>query len=139
MKSYKIVFVLLLLFSFFIRFYRLSSIPEGFHADETDYGYNAYSLLRTGKDEYGKPFPLIYRSFGDYKGALYAYLTIPFIATAGLSEWTVRAPSAVFGILFTVLTFAIVYQISKNYRLAILSMALAVISPSYTSAKVEFT
>ncbi|MCX6791892.1 MAG: phospholipid carrier-dependent glycosyltransferase [Candidatus Gottesmanbacteria bacterium] len=129
MKLYKTVFVLLLLFSFFIRFYRLSSIPEGFHADETDYGYNAYSLLRTGKDEYGKPFPLIYRSFGDYKGAIYAYLTIPFIATAGLNEWSVRAPSAVFGVLFTVLTFAIVYQISKNYRLAILSMALAVISP----------
>ncbi|MCX6793780.1 MAG: phospholipid carrier-dependent glycosyltransferase [Candidatus Gottesmanbacteria bacterium] len=124
-----VIFAGIILISAILRFWQLGAIPDGFHADEADYGYNAYSLLKTGKDEYGKPYPLIYRSFGDYKGAVYAYLTIPFIATSGLNEWAVRAPSAVFGILFTVLTFAFIYCISKSYRLALLSMGIAAISP----------
>lgn len=119
----------IIFFACILRFLHLGSIPAGFHADEADYGYNAYSILKTGKDEYGKHFPLIYRSFGDYKGAVYAYLTIPFIVARGLTEWAVRAPSAVFGVLFVVLTYAFVYQISASYRLALLSMALAAISP----------
>ena len=124
-----VVFAVILLFSAILRFWQLGSVPDGFHTDEADYGYNAYSLWKTGKDQYGKRYPLIYRSLGDYKGAVYAYLTIPFIAATGLNEWAVRAPSAAFGILFIVLTFAFVYRISKNYRLALLSMALAAISP----------
>lgn len=128
-KVYGIIVILLIALAVFLRFWQLGEIPAGFHSDEADYGYNAYSLLKTGKDEYGKPYPLIYRSFGDYKGAVYAYLTIPFIATSGMNEWAVRAPSAVFGVLFILLTYAFVYRISKNKRLAVLSMALAVISP----------
>jgi len=128
-KMSLVVFAVILLFSAILRFWQLGSVPDGFHTDEADYGYNAYSLWKTGKDQYGKRYPLIYRSLGDYKGAVYAYLTIPFIAATGLNEWAVRAPSAAFGILFIVLTFAFVYRISKNYRLALLSMALAAISP----------
>lgn len=123
-----IVFAGIILIAAALRFWNLGSAPDGFHADEADYGYNAYSILKTGKDEYGKPFPLIYRSFGDYKGAVYAYLTIPFVAV-GLNEWAVRAPSALFGVLFIILTFAFVYRISKSYRLAFLSMVMAAMSP----------
>jgi 4-amino-4-deoxy-L-arabinose transferase-like glycosyltransferase len=124
-----IIFLGIIVLAIFLRFLQLGVIPDGFHADEADYGYNAYSLLKTGKDEYGKPHPLIYRSFGDYKGAVYAYLTVPFIAVFGLNEWAVRVPSAVVGVLFIVLTFAFVYLISNSYRLALLSMAIAAISP----------
>jgi len=28
--------------------------------DEVSHGYNAYSILKTGKDEWGKTFPLIF-------------------------------------------------------------------------------
>lgn len=123
------IFFGIILIAIGLRFWKLGEIPAGFHVDEADFGYNAYSLWKTGKDEYGKPYPLIYKSLSDYKGAVYAYLTIPFIAAAGLSEWAVRAPSAIFGILFIILTFAFVYRISNSYRLALLSMALAAISP----------
>ncbi len=124
-----IFFIGVIVLAIVLRFWQLGSIPGGFHADEADFGYNAYSLLQTGKDEYGQSYPLIYRSFGDYKGAVYAYLTIPFIASAGLNEWAVRVPSAIFGMLFIVLTFAFVFRLSGSRSLALLSMALAVISP----------
>ncbi len=123
------VFAGIIIFAFILRFWQLGSAPDGFHADEAAYGYNAYSIMKTGRDEYGKQFPLILKSFYDYKGAIYAYLTIPFISVFSLNEWAVRAPSAIFGVLFVLLTYALVYRISDSYRLALLSMALAAISP----------
>jgi len=128
-KFFWIYFICIIVFAIALRFWQLGQIPAGFHSDEAAFGYNAYSLLKTGKDEYGKPFPLILKSFSDYKAAVYSYLTIPFIAVRGLNEWSVRAPSAVLGIIFVLLTYALVYQLSKDRMLAIVAMALAAISP----------
>lgn len=124
-----IIFAGIILIATILRFWNLGTAPDGFHADEAAYGYNAYSIMKTGRDEYGKQFPLILKSFYDYKGATYAYLTIPFIYFSGLNEWAVRVPSAIFGVLFVMLTYALVYRISASYRLALLSMVLAAISP----------
>jgi 4-amino-4-deoxy-L-arabinose transferase-like glycosyltransferase len=128
-KTSWFIFIGIIIAAFILRFWQLGSIPEGFHSDEAAYGYNAYSLLKTGKDEYGKLFPLILKSFGDYKGAIYAYLIIPFIYLFGLNEWAVRAPSAVFGVLFVILTYSIANRLSKNRSVAIVSMLLAALSP----------
>jgi 4-amino-4-deoxy-L-arabinose transferase-like glycosyltransferase len=124
-----IVFIGIIVLAIFLRFWQLGAIPEGFHVDEASLGYNAYSLMKTGRDEYGAVMPLIMRGFNDYRAAIYSYITIPFIYVAGLNEWSVRAPTAIFGILFIFLTYAFVYRISKNRVLALLSMALAAISP----------
>ena len=35
--------------------------------DSAEIGYNALSILRTGRDEYGALMPLRLKSFGDYK------------------------------------------------------------------------
>src|SRR5256885_940381 len=70
----------------------LSSFPAGFNADEAAIGYNAYSLLQTGKDDYGTPFPLAFKSFGDFKPGLYFYFVWPFVAIFGLNELAVRLP-----------------------------------------------
>ncbi len=61
-----------------LRIWGIGQYPVGLNADEAAIGYNAYSLLQTGKDEYGKSFPLSIRSFDDYKPPLYAYLTVRF-------------------------------------------------------------
>lgn len=93
---------LLVLFSLaaavFLRLFLLSQVPPSLSHDEVAIGYNAYSILRTGKDEYGTPFPLLFRSFDDYKLPGMVYATVPSIALFGLTEWGVRLPSAVFGI-----------------------------------------
>ena len=67
--------------------------------DEAALGYNAYSLLKTGKDEYGTRWPLALRSFDDYKPPLYAYLAIPTVKYLGLSTYSVRLPAAINGVL----------------------------------------
>lgn len=83
----------------------LKNLPDGFFTDEAALGYNAWSILKTGKDEWGEFLPLTLQSFHDDKPAVYAYLTIPFVATMGLTEAATRMPAALFGTLLPVIVY----------------------------------
>ena len=75
--------------TFIIRLTGLAFSPPGFFCDETSIGYNAYSVLMTGKDEHGIFLPVFFKAFGDYKNPVYVYLaTIP-IKLFGLSVYSV--------------------------------------------------
>ncbi len=120
----------ILLLSLFFRFWQLGKIPEGFHADEAAFGYNAYSLLKTGKDEYGKPIPLTLRSFDDYKGAIYSYITAPFVGLFGLNEFSVRFPTAIAGTLIVLVSAVLTFTLTQNVLLSLLTATIVSFSPS---------
>lgn len=107
----------IVLLAFFLRFYRLGAVPPSLDWDEAALGYNAYSLLETGRDEYGVRWPLVFRSFDDYKPPLYFYLTMPAVKLFGLTAMAVRLPSAFFGTLTVLVTFFLVAELfRKNNR-----------------------
>lgn len=112
-----------------LRFYKVTEIPPGTNRDEASIGYTAYSLLQTGRDEYGRLFPFSFQSFGDWKLPLYIYIVTPFVSIFGLSELAVRMPSAIFGTLSVLLTFYLVKILFKNNVLALIAMFLAAVSP----------
>lgn len=101
----KVIIGIIFVLALFLRLYQLGRFPVGFLWDEAALGYNAYSLLKTGRDEYGEFLPLIFKSFGDYKPGWYIYLTIPSIVLLGLNEFAVRLPSALAGALTIVLFY----------------------------------
>ncbi len=107
-KSGLLIFsTMLFLVSLIFRSVWLDKSPYSLNWDEASLGYNAYSIATNGKDEWGNLYPINIRSFNDYKPALYAYTTIPFIKIFGLNQSTVRLPSAVFGSLSIVAFFLI--------------------------------
>lgn len=112
-----------------LRFWNLGHTPGGFHIDEAAYGYNAFSIVTTGKDEFGKTLPLVLESFGEYKPALYAYLTIPSILIFGLNEMAVRLPTAIFGSLSVLIFYLLVRRLTRNENISLLSALLLAISP----------
>lgn len=114
-----------------LRLWQFGTIPQGFQIDEAAFGYNAYSLMMTGKDEFGTLLPVTLRSFDDYKAALYSYATIPFILIFGLNEVSTRMPSAVIGILFVILSFLLTRKLTKNENLALIVAFLTAISPTF--------
>jgi len=127
-KKSTVFLVLILLLAAFLRFWHLGEVPPSPNWDEVALGYNAYSLGQTGKDEYGVSWPLILRSFDDYKPALYAYLAIPSIRVFGLNTFAVRLPAALVGILAVFLTYFLIKRLfGKN--LALLTSFLLAISP----------
>lgn len=116
MKIKIILFLAVLIISIFLRFYHLDQLPPGLNADEASLGYDAYSLLLTGKDQYGKSFPIFLRSFGAYQSPLYAYLTTIPIFLFGLSIFAVRFLSGLAGILTVLMTFIIIYSSKENNK-----------------------
>lgn len=88
-----------------MRFYKLDSVPNGFREDETSIGYNAYSVLQTGKDEHGAFLPQNFKAFGEYKLPGYIYASVIPIKIFGLNPIGIRFIAAMSGFLTVVVTF----------------------------------
>ncbi len=116
---YFLLFTIVLL-GFFVRLYNLGAIPTGFFCDEASIGYNAYSILTTGKDEYATPFPLFFQAFGEYKSPIQIYSTVPFILIFGLNEFATRLPSALYGTATIVAIYFLCIQLFKRQKYHIL-------------------
>ncbi len=127
--THHLLLVTILLVAALLRFWQLDINPPHLTSDEAALGYNAYSILKTGRDEYGELLPLIFKSFGDWKPGLYVYLTVPFVAILGLAEWSVRLPSAIAGIAAVGLVYCSVGELFKNEKLKILASLMLAISP----------
>ncbi len=125
----KWLLIAILVLAFVLRIYKLGSVPPHLTSDEAALGYNAYSILKTGRDEYGKFLPIIFKSFGDYKPGLYIYSAIPAIAILGLNEFSVRLPSAIAGVITVYLIYLIVGELFKNQKLQITAALIATICP----------
>lgn len=121
--------VLILLISALLRLYKLGSIPPHLTPDEASLGYNAYSILKTGKDEYGTLLPIIFKSFGDFKPGLYIYTAVPSIAILGLNEFSTRLPSAIAGIVAVFLIYKIISLALSNKKLSLVSAFFLTLSP----------
>ena len=121
--------ILLVLLGAGLRLYKLGAVPDSLNADEAAIGYNAYSILKTGKDEYGRAFPLLFQSFDDYKLPLYIYITVPSVAVFGLNDFSIRLPSALLGTATVFATFFLVDLLLSSSSIAILASFLLAISP----------
>lgn len=127
-----ILLTFVFLLAIVVRFYQLGSVPVGFHRDEASLGYNAYSILKTGRDIAGHFLPVHLQSFL-YSPAGYSYLSIPFIFLFGLNEFAVRFASAFFGSVTVLIVYFLTTYLFKenklNKSLGILSSFLFAISP----------
>ncbi len=127
MKRWLLVGIVLLGLVF--RLAGLASHPVGFTPDEASFGYDAYSILKTGKDQWGHMLPLVFKSFGDDKLPVYTYLTIPSVFIFGLNEFSVRFPNAIFGTFAIVATYFFVRKLFNDEKLALFSSFILAISP----------
>jgi len=91
-------FICLFLLGIWLRFFALDKVPLGLSWDEASIGYNAWSILKTGRGEWGEFLPLHFRAFGEWKLPAYIYFDIPFIVWLGLNRLAVRLPAILSGI-----------------------------------------
>jgi 4-amino-4-deoxy-L-arabinose transferase-like glycosyltransferase len=127
----KLLFIIIICIASFLRLYRLGSLPPGLSQDETSIGYNAYSILKTGKDEHGAFLPQNFKAFGEYKLPGYIYLSVIPLSFLGPTPLAVRLPSAFFGILTVILLYFLVKKIFPDSGdiLPLVSTALLSINP----------
>ncbi len=108
-----LIVISLISFLFTVINFRVAS-PPSFNSDEAAFGYNAYSLLKTGKDEYGTTLPLRLKSFGDYKMPLYSYFSIPFVAVMGLNETSTRSLNGILSLLLPGMVYLLTKELFKK-------------------------
>jgi len=130
------------LFSFFVRVWRIDKVPPSLFGDELDVGYQAYSILKTGKDYSGRMMPLQFRSFTEYRTPLYLYSAVPTVAVFGITPLGVRLPAVFFGVCGVIAIYLLVSEIAGSKVLGTLSSLLLAISPwhiHYSRAGFEVT
>ncbi len=123
--------ILLIIFIFgvaaFLRLYQLTNVPPSLYWEEVAVGYDAYSLLKTGKDHHDAVWPIIaIKSFGDWKPTGYFYALLPSLALFGLSDFAVRLPNALAGVLIVIGVAVLARKLHLN---GLWALAVAAISP----------
>lgn len=125
----KFFLILILFSSFLVRTWNLSSVPSGLYWDEMDAGYQAYSILKTGKDYFGNFPGLIVQSFADYRAPVFIYSLIPFIGTFGLNGLAVRIPAALFGVVCVYLIYILGKTLFKSEKIGLTAALFMGFSP----------
>lgn len=130
-KQYCFIFVLLLFFiiGLAIRTYEISKVPPGFDWDERSFSYNAFAIAKTGRDEWGVRFPIIFKAFGDYKLPLHIYLTSLFVKFLGLNIFSAKMVSILTGSLSIITIFFLAYAFTKNKLASLISSLFLTFSP----------
>lgn len=124
----KIILFLIFILGFVLRFWHLADFPEGVHIDEASRGYNAYSILKTGRDEYGKKFPIFFEAEGEYKTPVGVYTSVLHYAVFGFSKITDRWLSAFVGVLEIIFFYLLFCEIASNRKWSLMGAFLYAIS-----------
>jgi len=134
-KTNKFLICLVLLLATFLRFYKLDSLPISLFGDEIDIGYQAWSLITTGKDYTGHSFPLYFKSLTEWRMPGLVYLTAPIVGLLGPTTLSVRILPAFFGVLNILLLYILVRSLypDKKIKIGKISLDLGIVSAFFLS------
>lgn len=126
---YKIILLIISLLSTGLFLYKLTNSPPCLNADEATNAYDAYSILKTGKDQHGIFLPLRFKSFDDYKLPLLTYLAVPFIKIFGLNELGIRMVNLPFVFFFPIIIYLLTKELFNKKSVSLLSAFLIAFTP----------
>lgn len=128
-KNKQILLIIVFIIAAITRIAFLGIAPNAFSVDEASNGYDAYSIMMTGKDRYGEFMPLFFRALDDYRESTYILLTVPFIKIFGLNEFATRLPAAICGTLTVVVVYLLAKELFNNFWIAFNASLLLAINP----------
>lgn len=128
-SKYVFALGLIVLLGGLLRFWRLGEFPVSLSMDEASVSYDAYSILKTGRDMYGRFLPLSFRSVGDYKSPVLVYTMVPAISIFGLNEFGTRATVSLIGSLSLVFVYLLARELTGNRLVSLLSALSVAIGP----------
>lgn len=120
-----LILVAILLIGFFIRVYRIQSLPM--YGDELTMVYDTYSIYKTGIDSTGQRLPLTFKMGAGRPGG-YIYFSVPFVALFGPTVWGERALSLVSGLGIIVLMYFLGKKLFDG-KVGLIASFLLAISP----------
>ncbi|TMF18054.1 MAG: hypothetical protein E6I33_00480, partial [Chloroflexi bacterium] len=107
----------------------LAASPPGLYSDEASIGYNAWTIAHFGTDQYGTPWPLLFRDFGDYKSPLSTYPLAPLTLFLPLTPTVTRLPSAFAGIALALVASLLAWRVTSSRVVALLILLETAFEP----------
>jgi len=107
----------------------LAASPPGLYSDEASIGYNAWTIAHFGTDQYGTPWPLLFRDFGDYKSPLSTYPLAPLTLFLPLTPTVTRLPSAFAGIALALMASLLAWRLTSSRLVASLILLETAFEP----------
>ncbi len=108
----KIILISLILLSLLTRFIPLD-FPI-FTTDEARIAFRGYALSKYGSDELARIHPFIFNSLSDYQLPVTSYLTAFGTLLFGKTDFAVRLPFMIIGVLIVLLSFKIAQRFKKE-------------------------
>jgi hypothetical protein len=124
----KLLLLLILLVSLFIRSYSLLSSPPSLFSDEVDAAYQAYVFNQCGTDYHGNKLPTHFQSFADNRTSAYIYSIALTQLLTGPTAASARIPSIIFGTL-SVLAIFLLVKSKYSIKTAFIAAFLLAVSP----------
>ena len=118
----------LILIGVLARGWALGAVPGGLNQDEAFAGYEAWSLLTSGVDSWGYPYPCYLVAWGSGMNALESYLAMPFLALMGGTATALRMPQFLCACLSLPVCYDLLRRLASR-RLALVGLGLLAISP----------
>lgn len=125
----KCLIIGILILALVLRVYKLESVPPSISWDEAAVGYNSWTIANYGRDEYGKFFPLFFRSFRDDKHPVHIYATAISTKFLGLNEFSTRLQAALFGVFNVLLVYFLAKILFKKETIGLAAAFFLAISP----------
>ena len=126
---YQITLLFLFCVTVFLRFYKLTVLPDVLHIDEAALGYNSWCLANYGTDRYLNVLPFYPQNFYGGQSPLYTYLVvllIKFFGKGNLSVFLVRFPAAFASLLLWITGTRSMSLIFDNKKICSFSVFLPV-------------
>jgi 4-amino-4-deoxy-L-arabinose transferase-like glycosyltransferase len=112
-----------------VRFIGIGQFPPLLTQDEASLAYNAWSIARTGRDEWGQKFPLVFSAFGDAKQPVYIYLASLGYKIFGWRADEIRWLSALAGTLSVGLASVWIWLKTRDRSWALAAGAITAFAP----------
>jgi len=120
--------IALIVLGIMLRVFEFGNLPSGLNQDEAFAGYEAYSLMKYGKDSFGYAFPCYLTVWGSGMSVLESYLAIPFIKLFGLSVFTFRLPMLICACI-SLPVFYLLLREMFNRKHALVGLSILAICP----------
>ncbi len=131
-NKYILIVLGIILCSLGLRLFRLDQVPAILNRDEAALAYNGLLLQQVGQDEWGKSWPLVLQSFGDYKLPGYPVILAGLFSLFGANDVVAKLPSVLAGSALIGLAYFFSTRVLKMPRqLAALSAFFVALQPVF--------
>lgn len=113
-------------------FYRLNAAPMFVGGDESLFAIQAHAIATTARDLDGRLFPLFFRvDIHTWYQPMLVYLMALTFTVLHVSEWAMRTPTALIGVVDVLLVYGIGLRLFGQVRYAALAAVMMAMAPTH--------